>query len=143
MAIEPAPRIVALRESLRERFDRYLAVAGEPLTSSADVSQWLLSQLPDADPEQLGWAVLTVAGLLYPGLEGERTAPGTIATMVGQKTATIAGQNMTMLIASRVGEALIEAAAASRPPGAGATGAAGAGARPARPGPGRGRRAEW
>jgi hypothetical protein len=127
MAIEPAPRIVALRESLGERFDRYLAAAGEPLTSSADVTQWLLSQLPGADPEQLGWAVLTVAGLLYPGLEGERTAPGTIATIVGQKTATIAGQNMTMLIASQVGEALIKAAAANRPAGAGAGGAGGAG----------------
>jgi hypothetical protein len=106
MAIAPAPQILALRESLGERFDRYLAAAGEPLTSGADVTEWLLSQLPGADPELLGWAVLTVAGLLYPGLRPERTAAGT--------TATVAGQNMTMLIASRVGEALIEAAEAPR-----------------------------
>jgi hypothetical protein len=26
------------------------------------VTQWLLSQLPGADPEQLGWAVLDVIG---------------------------------------------------------------------------------
>jgi|SRR5450755_1017345 hypothetical protein len=106
MAIAPAPQILALRESLGERFDRYLAAAGEPLTSGADVTEWLLSQLPGADPELLGWAVLTVAGLLYPGLRPERMAAGT--------TATVAGQNMTMLIASRVGEALIEAAEAPR-----------------------------
>jgi len=117
MAIEPAPRILALRESLSERFDRYLAAAGEPLTSGADVTEWLLSQLPGADPEPLGWAVLTVAGLLYPELQAEQPAAGT--------TATLAGQNMTMLIASRVGEALIEAAGPARAAASAAQGGTG------------------
>src|ERR1022692_1345994 len=100
MAIAPAPQILALRESLGERFDRYLAAAGEPLTSGADVTEWLLSQLPGADPELLGWAVLTVAGLLYPGLRPERMAAGTAAT--------VAGPNMTLLSPSRGGGALID-----------------------------------
>jgi len=126
MAIEPAAQILALRESLNERFDRYLAAAGEPLTSGADVTQWLLSQLPGTDPELLGWAVLTVAGLLYPGMRAERAAIGMTATVPGA-----AGQSMTMLIASRVGEALIEAAAG---PGRSETSPAGPGRSETSPG---------
>jgi hypothetical protein len=107
MALELSPQVLAVRESLRQQFARYQAASGEPLTSGAGVTEWLLSQLPGTDPERLGWAVITVAGLLYPGLPVTGAPDGDRRKLAGQSTA--------MLVASRVGEALIDRAARATP----------------------------
>lgn len=89
MAAHPSPRLVASRGLLQREFDRYQAAAGEQISYGPAIARWLASQLPGADPGQLGWGILAVTALLCSDSEGERTS---------------------MILASRVGEALVESA---------------------------------
>src|SRR5215469_17480935 len=93
MAAHPSPRLVASRGRLQHEFDRYQAAAGEQISYGSAIARWLAAQLPGADPGQLGWGILAVTALLCPDSADERW-----------------GERTSMILASRVGEALVESA---------------------------------
>jgi hypothetical protein len=97
MAAHPSPRLVASRGRLQHEFDRYQAAAGEQISYGSAIARWLAAQLPGADPGQLGWGILAVTALLCPAQRkpGERR-----------------GERTSMILASRVGEALVGSAGA-------------------------------
>ncbi len=105
MTANPSPRLIASRELLQREFDRYQAGAGEQISHGSSIAQWLASQLPGTDAGQLGWGILAVTALLcpdsYPVL-----APGQ-----PQKPGERWGERTSMILASRVGEALVQSAA--------------------------------
>jgi hypothetical protein len=107
MAAHPSPRLVASRGLLQREFDRYQAAAGEQISYGSAIARWLAAQLPGADPGQLGWGILAVAALLCPDsalILASDTPQGKSGERFGERT--------SMILASRVGEALVESAGA-------------------------------
>lgn len=107
MAAHPSPRLVASRGLLQREFDRYQAAAGEQLSYGSAIARWLAAQLPGADPGQLGWGILAVTALLCPD-SAPSLARGTSQGKPGERW----GERTSMILASRVGEALVESAGA-------------------------------
>lgn len=107
MAAHPSPRLVASRGLLQREFDRYQAAAGEQLSYGSAIARWLAAQLPGADPGQLGWGILAVTALLCPD-SAPSLARGTSQRKPGERW----GERTSMILASRVGEALVESAGA-------------------------------
>src|SRR5215469_8047120 len=111
MAAHPSPRLVASRGRLQHEFDRYQAAAGEQISYGSAIARWLAAQLPGADPGQLGWGILAVTALLCPDsaeIPAAIRAPGTPQPKSGERW----GERTSMILASRVGEALVESAGA-------------------------------
>ena len=111
MAAHPSPRLVASRGLLQREFDRYQAAAGEQISYGSAIARWLAAQLPGADPGQLGWGILAVTALLCPDsaeIPAPVLAPGTPRRKSGERW----GERTSMILASRVGEALVESAGA-------------------------------
>jgi hypothetical protein len=113
MVVNPSKRLVASREDLQRAFDRHQDALGEPIGYGTGTAAWLASQLPGADPRQLGWGVLAVTAMLFPaqGADGAENDPWFTPDERG-------GERTSMILASRVGEALLE----SGPPAAGSAG---------------------
>jgi hypothetical protein len=110
MGVNPAKRLKASREELQRAFDRHQDALGEPIGYGSGTARWLASQLPGADPRQLGWGIIAVTAMLFPaGSEGAGTedAAGSDAwSTPGER----GGERTSMILASRVGEALLESA---------------------------------
>ena len=111
MTAHPSARLAASRGLLQREFEQYQAVAGAPISYGSDVAVWLVAQLPGTDPGELGWGIIAVTALLCP--EDGRGA-GAAPAQPGERS----GERTSMLLASRVGEALL-GLARPRPPGAG------------------------
>jgi hypothetical protein len=105
MAAHPSARLVASRELLQREFDRYQAAAGEQISYGSAIAQWLAAQLPGTDTAQLGWGILAVTALLCPD-----SYPVLTSGKPQQKPAERWGERTSMILASRVGEALVESA---------------------------------
>jgi hypothetical protein len=115
MAAQPSPQLIASRGRLQYEFDRYQAAAGEQISYGSAIARWLAAQLPGADPGQLGWGILAVTALLCPDspeipaeIPAPILAPGTPQRKPGERW----GERTSMILASRVGEALVECAGA-------------------------------
>jgi hypothetical protein len=109
MGVNPSERLVASREELQREFDRHQALAGEPIGYGSGTAGWLAAQLRGADPRQLGWGILAVTAMLLPTAD----EGGPWGRPEGR-----GGERTSMILASRVGEALIESPApAGRPAG--------------------------
>lgn len=106
MAVTPTQRLLACREQMQREFEVIQAAVGpyEPFAYEASTAQWLISQLPGADFAQIGWAILLVGSALYP------TFPAEDKVQQG-------GQRFTLILASRVAEALLADAPSAAPPG--------------------------
>jgi hypothetical protein len=118
MGVNPAKRLQASRAELQRAFDRHQDALGEPIGYGAGTARWLASQLPGADPAQLGWGIIAVTAMLFParvgdaaGAAAEGSAEGDAWSAPGER----GGERTSMILASRVGEALLESA----PPAAG------------------------
>jgi hypothetical protein len=109
MAVTPTPRLVACREQMQREFEVIQAAVGpdEQFAYEASTAQWLISQLPGADFAQIGWAIILVSAAMYPDLP-----MGATEGKVQQ-----GGQRFTLILASRVGEALLADVSAAAPPG--------------------------
>jgi hypothetical protein len=107
MAAHPSPRLVASRGLLQREFNRYQAAAGEQISYGSAIARWLAAQLPGADPGQLGWGILAVTALLCPD-----SAPILRPAIPRRKSSERRGERTSMILASRVGEALVESAGA-------------------------------
>ena len=105
MAAHPSARLVASRELLQREFDRYQAAAGEQISYGSAIAQWLAAQLPGTDTAQLGWGILAVTALLCPD-----SYPVLTSGKPQQKPGDRWGERTSMILASRVGEALVESA---------------------------------
>ena len=109
MAAHPSPRLVASRGLLQHEFDRYQAAAGEQISYGSAIARWLAAQLPGADPGQLGWGILAVTALLCPDsaeIPARLLAPCAPLRKSGERW----GERTSMILASRVGEALVDSA---------------------------------
>lgn len=105
MAVTPSQRLVNIRELLQREFAGFQALSGERLSYGAGLAEWLVVQLPGADPAALGWGTIAVTGQLLPSdpmftPRGPQAKPGARG-----------GQRFSILLASRVGEALLSAGA--------------------------------
>jgi len=109
MAAHPSPRLVASRGRLQHEFDRYQAAAGEQISYGSAIARWLAAQLPGADPGQLGWGILAVTALLCPD-SPEIPAPILTPGAPLRKSGERSGERTSMILASRVGEALVDSA---------------------------------
>jgi hypothetical protein len=101
--------------SARELMDRHWAAETAKVsglgpswfsqTEGQVFAQWLAGQLPGSDPERTGWGLIAVAAMLYPGWYD----PGLddILRPAGWPPGRGKGASMGLLLASRVGEALI------------------------------------
>ncbi len=107
MAAHPSPRLVATRGLLQREFNRYQAAAGEQISYGSAIARWLAAQLPGTDPGQLGWGILAVTALLCPD-----SAPILRPAIPRRKSSERRGERTSMILASRVGEALVESASA-------------------------------
>jgi hypothetical protein len=105
MGVYPSERLVASREELQREFERHQDAVGEPIGYGSGIARWLASQLPGVDPRQLGWGILAVTAMLFPARDED--APWPAARERG-------GERTSMMLASRVGEALVESAAPAR-----------------------------
>jgi hypothetical protein len=109
MGVNPSKRLVASRTELQRAFDRHQDALGEPIGYGSGTAAWLAAQLPGADPRQLGWGIIAVTAMLFPAPdEGD---PWSTPDERG-------GERTSMILASRVGEALLE----SEPPAPGSAG---------------------
>jgi hypothetical protein len=99
MGVNPSQRLKASRDELQRAFDRHQDLLGEPIDYGSGTAAWLLAQLPRADPRQLGWGVIAVTAMLFPGRDEDNawSAPDERG-----------GERTSMILASRVGEALLE-----------------------------------
>jgi hypothetical protein len=115
MSVSPSERLRVSREELQREFDRHQAAAGEPIGYGSETARWLAAQLPGTDPRQLGWGILAVTAMLLPAADEDGTRGG---------PEDRGAERTSMILASRVGEALVESAAPAvgRPPGAAAVG---------------------
>jgi len=100
--------------SARELMDRHWAAetaksgAGPSWFSQTEgqvFAQWLAGQLPGSDPERTGWGLIAVAAMLYPSWYDPEL--GDILRPAGWPAGRGKGASMGLLMASRVGEALI------------------------------------
>jgi hypothetical protein len=109
MAVTPTPRLVACREQMQREFEVIQAAVGadEQFAYEASTAQWLTSQLPGADFAQIGWAIILVSAAMYPDLP-MAAAEGNVQQ---------GGQRFTLILASRVGEALLADVPSAAPPG--------------------------
>jgi hypothetical protein len=105
MAAYPSARLVASRELLQQEFDRYQAAAGEQISYGSAIAQWLAAELPRTDIAQLGWGILAVTALLCPD-----SYPVLASGQPQRKPGDRWGERTSMILASRVGEALVESA---------------------------------
>jgi hypothetical protein len=119
MGVDPAKRLKASRVELQRAFDRHQDALGEPIGYGSGTAGWLVAQLPGADPRQLGWGILAVTAMLFP-TEGKNADEGDPWSTPDER----GGERTSMILASRVGEALLEFA----PPAAGSGGVAEIGA---------------
>jgi hypothetical protein len=110
MGVNPSERLRVSREELQREFDRHQAAAGEPVGYGSAIARWLTEQLPGADPRQLGWGILAVTALLFPAAD----QGGPWAGLQDR-----GGERISMILASRVGEALVESGAPAAGPAAG------------------------
>lgn len=101
MSVVPAERLIKTREVLQREFDLYQAASRQRISYGASIAQWLMSQLPAADPAQLGWGIIAVTAQLLP------ESPILTERKPGEKPGTRSGQRFSLLVASRVGEALL------------------------------------
>jgi hypothetical protein len=115
MGVKPGKRLVTSREELQREFERHQAAVGEPISFGSGIAGWLVSQLPGADPRQLGWGILAVTAMLFPGAD-DRGAWSTPDELSGEGT--------SMILASRVAEALLASGAPPGGPGGGRAGVA-------------------
>jgi hypothetical protein len=115
MGVNPTKRLRVSREELQRAFDRHQDALGEPIGYGSATAGWLASQLPGADLRQLGWGILVVTAMLFP-VPGENAGAGDPWPGPDER----GGERTSMLLASRVGEALLAAA----PPAAGPAGVA-------------------
>ena len=105
MAAHPSARLAASRDLLQREFDRYQSAAREQIGYGSGIAKWLASQLPGTDPGELGWGILAVTALLCPDSDPV-LVPGKPPGQPGERF----GERTSMLLASRVGEALVESA---------------------------------
>jgi len=93
--------------------DRYfhLELAKDDISAqdryARNAARWLASQLPDIDSERLGWSVLVVTAMLYP--DWYDPALGDRLKSATRSPAESKGMSIALLLAGRVGEALIDA----------------------------------
>lgn len=101
MGVNPSQRLKTSRDELQRAFARHQDVLGEPIGYGSGTAAWLLAQLPGADPRQLGWGIIAVTAMLFPDRDegNARSAPDERG-----------GERTSMILASRVGEALLESA---------------------------------
>jgi hypothetical protein len=111
MGVNPSERLRASRAELQRAFDRHQDALGEPIGYGSATAGWLASQLPGADLRQLGWGILVVTAMLFPA-QGENAGEGDPWSTPDER----GGERTSMLLASRVGEALLEAAPAAAAP---------------------------
>ncbi len=106
MGVNPSERLVTSRAELQREFRRHEAAVGEPIGYGSGIARWLSGQLPGTDPRQLGWGILAVTAMLFPLPDDgdQRSGPD---ERIGERT--------SMILASRVGEALVESAAPAEP----------------------------
>lgn len=110
MAVSPTRQLMASREEMQREFDAFQAAAGGKVSYGTIVAQWLAGQLPGADIAAVGWGIILVSAMLYPAGPAD---PAEEKAHPGRR----AGQRLTIMLASRVGEALLEAAVAAVPSG--------------------------
>jgi len=110
MGVNPSERLRVSREELQREFDRHQAAVGEPIGYGSAIARWLTEQLPGADPRQLGWGILAVTAMLFP-------AAGQGGPWAGLQDR--GGERTSMILASRVGEALVASGAPAAGPEAG------------------------
>jgi hypothetical protein len=105
MGVHPSQRLLSSRAELQRVFDQRQDALGEPIGYGSGTAAWLLSQLPGASPEQLGWGILAVTAMLFParGQDAGEDDPWSGPDERG-------GERTSMILASRVGEALLESA---------------------------------
>ncbi len=103
MAAHPSARLAASRGLLQREFEQYQAAAGAAISYGSDVAAWLVAQLPGADPTELGWGIIAVTALLCPDAD---SGAGAVPGQPGERS----GERTSMLLASRVGEALVGSA---------------------------------
>ncbi|HUA31343.1 MAG TPA: hypothetical protein VMC03_20845 [Streptosporangiaceae bacterium] len=115
MGVNPTKRLIASRQDLQRAFDRHQDALGEPIGYGTGTAAWLVTQLPGADPRQLGWGILAVTAMLFPA-QGEDGAEDGPRFTPDERS----GERTSMILASRVGEALLEC----EPPAAGSAGLA-------------------
>jgi hypothetical protein len=113
MGVNPTKRLIASRKDLQRAFDQHQDALGEPIGYGTGTAGWLASQLPGANPRQLGWGILAVTAMLFPA-EGEDGAENDPWFTPDDRS----GERTSMILASRVGEALLE----TEPPAVGAAG---------------------
>ena len=109
MAVTPTQRLLAAREQMQREFEVIQAAVGpeEQFAYEASTAQWLTSQLPGADFAQIGWAIILVSAAMYPDLPMAAT----------EGNVQQGGQRFTLILASRVGEALLADVPSAAPPG--------------------------
>lgn len=114
MGVNPSERLRVSRDELQREFDRHQEVVGETTGYGSVIAAWLAGQLPRADPRELGWGILAVTAMLLPA--ADPGGPWGVPQDRG-------GERTSMMLASRVGEALLESASPTdRPAGAAAVG---------------------
>jgi hypothetical protein len=101
MSVVPGERLIKTREVLQREFDLYQAASRQRISYGASIAKWLISQLPAADPAQLGWGIIAVTAQLLP------ESPILKQGKPGEKPGTRSGQRFSLLVASRVGETLL------------------------------------
>jgi hypothetical protein len=112
MGVHPSKRLRASRAELQRAFERHQDALGEPIGYGSGTAGWLAAQLPGADLNQLGWGILVVTAMLFP-VQGEDADGNDPWSTPDERS----GERTSMLLASRVGEALLEAAPPAGGPG--------------------------
>jgi hypothetical protein len=113
MAVSPTRQMMASREEMQREFDAFQAAAGGKVSYGTIVAQWLAGQLPGADIAAVGWGIILVSAMLYPAGPADPADPAQEKAHPGRR----AGQRLTIMLASRVGEALLETAVGAVPSG--------------------------
>jgi hypothetical protein len=110
MSVMPSDRLTKTREVLQREIDIYQAASGQQLSDGGSIARWVISQLPAADPAQLGWGIIAVTASMLP------ESPILTRGKPGEKPGTRSGQRFSLLVAGRIGEALLASAQAPAEP---------------------------
>jgi hypothetical protein len=110
MAVTLTEHLKASREGMQREFDAFQRATGRKISYGTIVAQWLAGQLPGADLGEVAWGIILIGAMLFPA---DPVPPAEEKAHPGRR----AGQRLTIILASRVGEALLEAATGTRPSG--------------------------
>jgi hypothetical protein len=117
MDLTPGPRLVSTRQCMDRYFRLELSGAdfGDEPGYGLNTGRWLASQLPASDPVWLGWGLVAVTAVLCPGSNG--AGFGEILKMATASPRHRKGRSIALLMASRVGDALINTEGSPSPAG--------------------------